>query len=156
MKLKALLLGLAIATSQTGYSMNEGQQPENAACKLVKNFVTISEANDSIEAITSALAEILGQEDKGPSSVTWLSDKRPSRQMRALIKNTNTKFSDGFIDFFNVIKAMDVSTISDSGDSREEDIEKFMQDILWRHDCYYFLLTKTSKDFFNEAEALEE
>ena len=66
MKLKALLLGLAIAASQTGYSMDGIQEPENAACKLVKKFVTITQANDSIEAITNALAEILKQKAKGP------------------------------------------------------------------------------------------
>ena len=76
MKLKALLLGLAIAASQTGYSMDGIQEPENAACKLVKKFVTITQANDNIEAITNALAEILSDDGYAVGSLFGI-QRRP-------------------------------------------------------------------------------
>ena len=156
MKLKALLLGLAIAASQTGYSMDGIQEPENAACKLVKKFVTITQANDSIEAITNALAEILKQKAKGPSAVTWISEQESSSEMRALIESTNTIFNDGFIRFFEAMEAMDVSAITTAvEDSQDELIEIFKQDILTCNTNYYFLIEKTSKDFFEVAVALD-
>ena len=159
MKLKALLLGLAIATSHTGYSMDAIQEPENAACRVVRNFVTIeAEICDSTESITNVLAEILGQEEKGPCIVEWVewvASEEPSDGVKALIQSTNAIFYDGFIDFFNAIKAMNVSTISASGDSRKADIESFMQDILTCNTNYYFLIEKTSKDFFEAAVALD-
>jgi len=158
MKLKALLLGLAIATSHTGYSMDAIQEPENAACRVVRNFVTIeAEICDSTESITTVLTEILGQKAKGPSAVTWISDKEPSDGMRTLIESTNTQFSDGFIAFFNAIKAMNVSTITTAPeDSQDELIESFMQDILICHREYDVYIKKTAEDFFKDAEALEE
>ncbi len=158
MKLKALLLGLAIATSHTGYSMDGIQEPENAACRVVRNFVTIeTEIYDGIQSITNVLAEILGQEDKCPSKVTWIASEEPSDGMRTLIESTNTQFSDGFIEFFKAIKAMDVSTITTAPEeSQDELIESFVQEILSCHRNYCLLITKTSKDFFKAAEALEE
>ena len=158
MKLKALLLGLAIATSHTGYSMDSIEESANAPYTVVrKNIEITAEIYDDIGSITNVLTEILGQEEKGPCIVEWIATEEPSDGIKALIQSTNTKFYDGFIEFFKAIKAMNVSTITTAPEeSQDELIESFVQDILNYHRNYYFLIEKTADAFSNEAKALKK